>query len=393
MIHDAHQRRRGRHQHARARRHQPDHARRRGPGRWPARPREPPAGSRPRRPGSPGRRWPRRSACRPAGPPAAPRPPPPPSAAATASARSRQPGREPEDARGGQRREREPGRRASHGSAAAAGAPRPPGPGPRGAPVVPMPEQRDRAHRRRPEHARLGPRQQHEPDHAEHAHDDQAARHARPTQRASSSRKPTTSVRLVPETASRWVSPAVRKSSTSVLGQPGVVPVDQGRHQGRAALGGCRATAVADRGPQRVRAAQQRPGPAAHDRRAAGAQHAGEVAGAGRLQPPRTSQRRPELARRHQRSSAMTSTGDARPVAPSATDHVVRASAEHDVLLEPPSPQHRVRGDHDARVDRRAPAAPARSTGLTSTASARSSGRDRDASTRDEPAARLSTAR
>ena len=42
------------------------------------------------------------------------------------------------------------------------------------------------------------------------------ARPRTPRPRATTSRKPTTSVRLVPDTAARWVSPHVRKSSTTV---------------------------------------------------------------------------------------------------------------------------------------------------------------------------------
>ena len=42
---------------------------------------------------------------------------------------------------------------------------------------------------------------------------------------------PTTRVRLVPETASRWVRPVVRKSSASSGVEPRVVAVDQRRHQ------------------------------------------------------------------------------------------------------------------------------------------------------------------
>ena len=36
-----------------------------------------------------------------------------------------------------------------------------------------------------------------------------------PRPRATTTRKPTTNVRLVPDTAARWVSPVVRKSSTT----------------------------------------------------------------------------------------------------------------------------------------------------------------------------------
>ena len=45
-----------------------------------------------------------------------------------------------------------------------------------------------------------------------------------PTQRATTSRNPTTRVRFVPETAVRWVSPVVRKSSTSPGGIPASSP-------------------------------------------------------------------------------------------------------------------------------------------------------------------------
>ncbi len=45
-----------------------------------------------------------------------------------------------------------------------------------------------------------------------------------PHHRASTSRKPTTRVRLVPDTASRWVSPVVRKSSASPGSRPSSSP-------------------------------------------------------------------------------------------------------------------------------------------------------------------------
>ena len=85
---------------------------------------------------------------------------------------------------------------------------------------VPMPTSADRAHRRRPHHARLGAGEQHEARRSPTAPTTYSQRPRTPHHRASSSRKPTTRVRLVPETASRWVSPVVRKSSASSSGRP-----------------------------------------------------------------------------------------------------------------------------------------------------------------------------
>ena len=88
----------------------------------------------------------------------------------------------------------------------------------------PSPSSADRAHHRGPEHARLGARQQHEPGDAERHRRGTASGRARRTHRATTSRKPTTRVRLVPETASRWVSPVARKSSASAGSSPASSP-------------------------------------------------------------------------------------------------------------------------------------------------------------------------
>ena len=76
-------------------------------------------------------------------------------------------------------------------------------------------DQRDRAHRRRPHDARLGPGDHHEADDPDRRQDMRSSGPApRSTARRSAGSRPA-SVRLVPLTASRWVSPVVRKSSAT----------------------------------------------------------------------------------------------------------------------------------------------------------------------------------
>ena len=195
--------------------------------------------------------------------------------------------REPEDAGGGQGREGEPGRhrqpRVDQQQEQHGGAQRP---GTAATPVVPMPTSATepiaaarstlgsvRASSTKPD-ARRAPRPRPGPG------------RGRPTQRASRSREPTTSVRLVPETASRWVSPEVRKASISSSGIRASSPSTSAGTRAR----GPRALAR-DRRPDRVpqavgaRGAAGRAG-ASDLRRPARAEHPGQVAGAGLLQPP-----------------------------------------------------------------------------------------------------------
>ena len=73
-----------------------------------------------------------------------------------------------------------------------------------------------------------------------------------PAQRATTSRKPTTSVRLVPETAARWVSPQVRKSSTTSSDICWSSPTTRAGTSARESGG---APATAARIPARTRAA------------------------------------------------------------------------------------------------------------------------------------------
>ena len=86
------------------------------------------------------------------------------------------------------------------------------------------PDQGDRAHRGRPQHARLGAREQHEPGDPQRRPPRSSHRPRTRSQRATTSANPTTRVRLVPETASRWVSPVVRKSSASAGSSPASSP-------------------------------------------------------------------------------------------------------------------------------------------------------------------------
>ena len=216
--------------------------------------------------------------------------------------------REPEDARRRQRREGEAGRdrqpRVDQQQEQHRGAQRP-----RAAPtpVGAHAEQGHGAHHRGAQHAGLGSGEQHEPEHPEHAHHDESSGpDAHPA--GQQEQGPTTSVRLVPETASRWVRPEVR----NVLGQ--LAPASARRHRRRApgtsARGPSGRWATAARIESRSRSAPRSsdPGPAQHLRRPARAEHAGQVAGAGQLQPPAHAQGEPS-SRSAQRSSAMTSTG------------------------------------------------------------------------------------
>ncbi len=80
-----------------------------------------------------------------------------------------------------------------------------------------------------------------------------------PAQRASTSSDPTTSVRFVPDTAARWVSPQVRKSSTTACGIRRSSPDDQGRHEG-AGLGAAPGQRSADPRPHRLGPVEQATG-------------------------------------------------------------------------------------------------------------------------------------
>ncbi len=165
-------------------------------------------------------------------------------------------GREQQDARGRQRprartRARWPGRGSTSSSATTAA---PSARAPRCAAVGAHREQRDRAHRGRP--------------HARSARCGRAARsrrcpaprrrtasgRARRTTGPATSRKPTTRVRLVPETASRWVSPVVRKSSASAGSSPASSPSTSAGTSARW-LGRAVADGLADRLSHRVGAA------------------------------------------------------------------------------------------------------------------------------------------
>ena len=79
-----------------------------------------------------------------------------------------------------------------------------------------------------------------------------------PAQRASSSIEPTTRVRLVPETASRWVSPEVRKSSLSASG---IAASSPSTRAGTSARGPGGWWATASRIEARRRSAERRNGP------------------------------------------------------------------------------------------------------------------------------------
>ena len=109
-----------------------------------------------------------------------------------------------------------PGRRSSSATTAA-----PRHRVPRSPPVAAHPDQRDGPHRRGPHDARLGPGDQDEADDAERADDvHPPAAHAAPAA-PTISRNPTSRVRLVPDTASRWVSPVVAE----VVGERGSRPL------------------------------------------------------------------------------------------------------------------------------------------------------------------------
>ena len=183
-----------------------------------------------------------------------------------------------------QDRQREPGRagelrveeqQPDHGCAEAAKAPVPA--------TAPEPDQRHGAHRGGAHHARLGARQQHEaddapgPDEAEPATPDAAD--------AGDHQEEADDQRQVGAGHGRQVGQAGR---AEVLGQlarhPGVVAVDQGRHQGglgRRAVG----DGVADRGPQRVGGAPGGPRPRHPHRRTARRRERCDVAVVGGSEP------------------------------------------------------------------------------------------------------------
>ena len=178
-----------------------------------------------------------------------------------------------------------------------------------------------------------------------------------PAQRASTSRNPTTSVRLVPETASRWVRPVVRKSAarSSVDARrrrrrPGPAPAPAARPGGgRPRRRSERRTASAPR--------HQAPGPARRSRRAArgAARPPGRRPGparAARRRAPRSPSRTPD-----QPSSARTSTGAASAVgAPAAGDPVHREPDQHLVAV----PARRPGAGRRSPWPRRATTAPSR---------------------------------
>ena len=104
--------------------------------------------------------------------------------------------------------------------------------------AAPQPEQGHGAHGRGTQHARLGARQQHEADDPRGARRAPSQRPRTPEQRATTRRKPTTRVRLVPDTAVRWVRPVVRKSSVSSGGIPASSPSTRAGTSARLAPGG-----------------------------------------------------------------------------------------------------------------------------------------------------------
>ena len=128
-------------------------------------------------------------------------------------------------------------------------------------------------------------------------------------QRASASRKPTTRVRLVPETASRWVSPVARKASCERPGRPrrrrrrpAPAPAPAGRRAGAPPSRGAPA------GPRRP-PRHHGPGGSTTSGATARPEQAGQVAVVGRHQPtvqPHASRR---AARRASSASPRTRTG------------------------------------------------------------------------------------
>ena len=194
------------------------------------------------------------------------------------------PGCEPDDPRRGQRRERETWRDApARGRPAAGAGPRHRGPedldavrgGPcRSAPPSPSPRPGARWVRAgRAARTRRLPARPRRP----------GPRARTPAQRARSSSDPTTRVRLVPETASRWVSPEVRNASVSSSGIRASSPSTRAGTSARGPSGWCD-DRCPDRLTQVIRPRGAGPGPPEHLRRSAGAQHAGEVAGPGLLE-------------------------------------------------------------------------------------------------------------
>ena len=242
-----------------------------------------------------------------------------------------------------------PGESASHGSSEHEEQHR----GPQGAgaalpAVVAHPDQPDRAHRRRPDDAGLGAGQQHEPDDADGPDDHQPPRpHAGPPgehQQAAHDQG---------QVGAGDGQQVGQPGGPEGLGEggrhPGVVAVDQGRHQ-VARPDVVPVHRAADARPQRRRPAQERPGPLQQLRWTAAAEHPREVVGAGLGQASRQRHPRPEW---QSGGAAIGDDQDGRPhpvplAAPGDRDG---ADAVDDVVPEPAVPQDRVGGDHRLQPD------------------------------------------
>ena len=231
--------------------------------------------------------------------------------------------------------------------------------------------QRHQAHGGRTQHTRLRSGEQHEEDDGEDADHHQALARTR-HQRAVSSTKPSTRVRLEPLTASRWVSPVVLKSAMTSVGIVASSPSTRAGTSAAWAAGSGEAASVR---PERTpRHGAVHPGRAGHDPRVG----AGRCRTAARSGSPAGDSRPDTSTRSPRRSRIQRQVADGQQRRPASDRHVhARSRLWHRALrrctarmsrpcerdptqpAQPRGPQPwRRRGRGSALSARRLPAAP-----------------------------------